>query len=79
MQSVTTTSSARIDGATAVSLASGPKQHAVIKRKNIIRIILPYMIYLEVFFVNLSYKLSGTYNLVNQVSQKNMFCQKQIK
>ena len=33
----------------------------------------------EVFFVNLSYKLSGTYNLVNQVSQKNMFCQKQIK
>ena len=44
MQSVTTTSSARIDGATAVSLASGPKQHAVIKHKNIIRIILPYMI-----------------------------------
>ena len=35
--------------------------------------------YQEVFFVNLSYKLSGTYNLVNQVSQKNMFCQKQIK
>ena len=34
---------------------------------------------LSVFFVNLSYKLSGTYNLVNQVSQKNMFCQKQIK
>ncbi len=31
------------------------------------------------FFVNLSYKLSGTYNLVNQVSKKNMFCQKQIK
>ena len=31
------------------------------------------------FFVNLSYKLSGTYNLVNQVSKKNMFSQKQIK
>ena len=31
------------------------------------------------FFYNLSYKLSGTYNLVNQVSKKNMFSQKQVK
>ena len=32
-----------------------------------------------IFLYNLSYKLSGTYNLVNQVSKKNMFSQKQIK
>ena len=39
----------------------------------------PTPIYQVDFFVNLSYKLSGTYNLVNQVSKKNMFSQKQIK
>ena len=32
-----------------------------------------------IFLYNLSYKLSGTYNLVNQVSKKKMFSQKQIK
>ena len=33
----------------------------------------------RIFVYNLSYKLSGTYNLVNQASKTNMFSQKQIK